>query len=78
LRNEYPETNEYDDILDLSLSELQEKLFKRELTAEKVIKAYITKALSVQKEFNCITEFIPGCMVRFLILKYILRKKSIA
>jgi hypothetical protein len=63
LQNEYSKTSEYDDILSLSLSDLQDKLFKRELTAEKVMKAYVTKALEVQEEFNCITEFIPGFMV---------------
>ncbi len=50
---------EFISITGLSLDILVEKLQKRELTASQVLKAYMSKAVRVTDEFNCITEFIP-------------------
>ncbi|XP_063283823.1 vitamin D3 hydroxylase-associated protein-like isoform X2 [Pelobates fuscus] len=48
-------------VLSLSLAELVEQLRKGALTPETALYAYIEKALEVNKELNCLTEFLPEC-----------------
>ncbi|XP_069837288.1 vitamin D3 hydroxylase-associated protein-like [Dendropsophus ebraccatus] len=48
-------------ILSLSLTELQEKLREGSLTPEMVLHTYMSKALEVTRELNCITDFLPEC-----------------
>ena len=50
----------------LNLTTLLEKLQSRELKAKQVLAAYVAKALDVNEDFNCITEFVPQCFVSFL------------
>lgn len=58
LRESIPLEPEYLTITSLTLEELVDKLQKRHLTAAQVLKAYLSKAVRVTDEFNCITEFI--------------------
>lgn len=48
-------------ILSLSLHELHEKLQSGFLTPDSVLHAYMNKALEVNKELNCLTDFLPDC-----------------
>ncbi|XP_078264499.1 vitamin D3 hydroxylase-associated protein-like isoform X2 [Rhinoraja longicauda] len=48
-------------ILSLSLHELHEKLQSGFLTPDSVLHAYMDKALEVNKELNCLTDFLPEC-----------------
>lgn len=57
------EKTKYKEIISLSLPQLHKKLSARELSSEDVLRAFIWKSMSVQDEFNCITEFIPEAMV---------------
>lgn len=52
---------EAESILSLSLSQLAEKLKNGSLSPESVLYTYIEKALQVQKEVNCLTDFLPEC-----------------
>jgi len=63
LQAQYPMTDEFLQILGYSLEELREHLASRELTATKVLSAYIAKALEANAETNCLTEFNPRAMV---------------
>ncbi|XP_068095690.1 vitamin D3 hydroxylase-associated protein-like [Hyperolius riggenbachi] len=49
------------EILDLSLADLSEKLRKGKLTPEMVLHTYMTKALEVTREVNCIVDYLPEC-----------------
>ncbi|XP_040269384.1 fatty-acid amide hydrolase 1-like [Bufo bufo] len=48
-------------ILSLSLSDLTAKLRDGELSPEMVLHTYMTKALDVTQDLNCITDFLPEC-----------------
>ncbi|KAM4722932.1 uncharacterized protein WCC33_009119 [Rhinophrynus dorsalis] len=48
-------------IVSLSLSELVDHLKKGSLAPESVLHAYIEKAFEVNKELNCLTDFLPEC-----------------
>ncbi|XP_060087753.1 vitamin D3 hydroxylase-associated protein-like [Heteronotia binoei] len=48
-------------ILSLPLVELAEKLQEETLSPESVLYAYISQALEVTQEVNCVTDFIHGC-----------------
>ncbi|XP_014651372.1 PREDICTED: vitamin D3 hydroxylase-associated protein-like [Ceratotherium simum simum] len=48
-------------ILSLSLLELSEKLREGALSPENVLYTYMEQALKVNKELNCLTDFIPDC-----------------
>ncbi|XP_015277432.1 PREDICTED: vitamin D3 hydroxylase-associated protein-like [Gekko japonicus] len=48
-------------ILSLSLVKLAEKLQEETLSPESVLYAYISQALEVTQEVNCVTDFIHGC-----------------
>ncbi|XP_051867746.1 fatty-acid amide hydrolase 1 [Pristis pectinata] len=48
-------------ILSLSLHELHEKLQRGVLTPDSVLHAYMKKALEVNKQLNCLTDFLPDC-----------------
>ncbi|XP_054837291.1 vitamin D3 hydroxylase-associated protein-like [Eublepharis macularius] len=50
-----------ENILSLSLVELTEKLKEESLSPESVLYAYISQALEVTQEVNCVTDFIYGC-----------------
>ena len=60
----FPLTEQSLAITNLPFEELQEKLQKRELSAKKVLEAFVAKSIVVTNEFNCITEFIPQMQVR--------------
>jgi hypothetical protein len=63
LKEEYRLTPELQTIIELSLESLIAKLQSRELLATKVLSAYTAKALEVNENFNCITEFVPQAFV---------------
>ena len=46
------------------MESLTVKLQTRELPATKVLAAFMAKALEVNQEFNCITEFAPEAKVK--------------
>ncbi|KAG8436964.1 hypothetical protein GDO86_007881 [Hymenochirus boettgeri] len=48
-------------IVSLTLPQLVDQLKKGSLTPESVLTAYIEKALEVNKELNCLTDFLPEC-----------------
>ncbi|XP_053325974.1 vitamin D3 hydroxylase-associated protein-like [Spea bombifrons] len=48
-------------ILSLSLAELVEQLKNGTLSPESALYVYIEKALEVNKELNCLTDFLPEC-----------------
>ncbi|OCT82706.1 fatty acid amide hydrolase, gene 1 S homeolog isoform X1 [Xenopus laevis] len=48
-------------IVSLTLSQLVDQLKKGSLAAESVLVAYIEKALEVNKELNCLTDFLSEC-----------------
>ncbi|XP_056408851.1 vitamin D3 hydroxylase-associated protein-like [Hyla sarda] len=48
-------------ILSLSLMELRDKLRSEVLTPEAVLGTYVSKALEVTRELNCVTDFLPEC-----------------
>ncbi|KAM8930075.1 vitamin D3 hydroxylase-associated protein-like isoform 2-T2 [Pelodytes ibericus] len=48
-------------ILSLPLLELVEQLKKGSVTPESALYVYIEKALEVNKELNCLTDFLPEC-----------------
>ncbi|XP_066480073.1 vitamin D3 hydroxylase-associated protein-like [Tiliqua scincoides] len=48
-------------ILSLPLVELAEKLKEESLSPESVLFTYISRALQVTREVNCVTDFIHGC-----------------
>ncbi|MEE6495395.1 hypothetical protein FKM82_002034 [Ascaphus truei] len=56
-------------ILSLSLSELVEQLNKGRLTPENVLYAYMEKAMEVNKDLNCVTDFLPDCEAQLQELK---------
>lgn len=59
LRDSHPFLPELMAITELSLEALLEKLQIREVSATQVLRAYVSKALRVTDDYNCITEFIP-------------------
>lgn len=63
LRAQQPVTNP-SAVLSLSLSELTEKLREGALTPEMVLHTYMTKALEVNQELNCVTDFLLECEVQ--------------
>ncbi|XP_071292759.1 vitamin D3 hydroxylase-associated protein-like [Agelaius tricolor] len=48
-------------ILSLTMVELAEKLKEGSLSPESVLYSYMDKALEVNREVNCVTDFIYGC-----------------
>jgi hypothetical protein len=68
---EHPLTPELQTITELSLESLIAKLQSRELLATKVLSAYTAKALEVNENFNCITEFVPQAVVSLIYVKYL-------
>ncbi|XP_027504643.1 vitamin D3 hydroxylase-associated protein isoform X2 [Corapipo altera] len=48
-------------ILSLTMMELVEKLKEGSLSPESVLYSYMDKALEVNREVNCVTDFIHGC-----------------
>ncbi|KAG9462987.1 hypothetical protein GDO78_022662 [Eleutherodactylus coqui] len=60
LSAEHPVTDP-SSVLLLSLLELTEKLRDGTLTPEMVLHTYLTKALQVTQEVNCVTDFLPEC-----------------
>uniref|UniRef100_A0A8C3TQ50 Fatty-acid amide hydrolase 1 n=1 Tax=Catharus ustulatus TaxID=91951 RepID=A0A8C3TQ50_CATUS len=48
-------------ILSLTMVELAEKLKEGSLSPESVLYSYMDKALEVNQEVNCVTDFIHGC-----------------
>ncbi|XP_075688663.1 vitamin D3 hydroxylase-associated protein-like [Rhinoderma darwinii] len=60
LRAQHP-VNNPSEILSLSLSELSEKLRSGALTPEMVLHTYMSRALVVTRELNCVTDFLPDC-----------------
>ena len=50
-------------IVNLPFDVLVTKLQRRELKAREVLEAFIAKSVAVTSEFNCITEFVPQCLV---------------
>ncbi|XP_075037654.1 vitamin D3 hydroxylase-associated protein-like isoform X5 [Mixophyes fleayi] len=52
------------DILSLSLAELSEKLREGALLPETVLHTYMSKALDVTHEVNCVTDYLPECEVQ--------------
>ncbi|XP_063022108.1 vitamin D3 hydroxylase-associated protein-like isoform X2 [Melospiza melodia melodia] len=48
-------------ILSLTMVELAEKLKEGSLSPESVLYSYMDKALEVNREVNCVTDFIHGC-----------------
>lgn len=50
-----------DFILSLSLVELAEKLKEESISPDSVLYTYISRALQVTQEVNCVTDFIYGC-----------------
>lgn len=63
IRDHYVLTEENEEIVAFSFSELRQKLQNRDLTCEQVLKAFIAKSIVVQDEFNCITEFVQNARV---------------
>ncbi|CAG7721066.1 unnamed protein product [Allacma fusca] len=61
LSRRYPLNPERLSIVAIPFEELVEKLQKRELKASNVLEAYIAKALVVNQDYNCITQFVPQC-----------------
>lgn len=53
------------EILTISAMDLIEKLQKRSLNATQVLHAYMARAIAVQDQLNCITEFVPFALVCF-------------
>lgn len=53
------------EILKIPVNDLIQKLQQRSLNATQVLQAYIAKAMIVQDNFNCITEFVPFALVCF-------------
>ncbi|XP_062920592.1 fatty-acid amide hydrolase 1 isoform X1 [Mobula hypostoma] len=51
-------------ILSLSLQELHEKLQRGILAPDSVLNAYMEKALEVNKQLNCLTDFLPECQAQ--------------
>ncbi|CAG7727883.1 unnamed protein product, partial [Allacma fusca] len=64
LEKRFPFNSNSAAIVNLSFDDLVERLQRRDLTATEVLEAFISKALSVTNEFNCITEFIPTAIKR--------------
>ena len=60
-------------IVKLPLDKLVKKLQSRELAAKRVLEAYVARAVVINGEHHCITEFIPQSFVRnqFLLLPLI-------
>ncbi|XP_029473761.1 vitamin D3 hydroxylase-associated protein-like isoform X3 [Rhinatrema bivittatum] len=53
-----------DAILSLTLVELAEKLKEGSLSPESVLCSYMGKALEVNKDVNCLTDFLPECVAQ--------------
>ncbi|CAG7817001.1 unnamed protein product [Allacma fusca] len=62
LETRFPFNSNRAAIVNLSFDDLVERLQRRNLTSTEVLEAFISKALSVTNEFNCITEFIPNAI----------------
>ncbi|XP_058277712.1 vitamin D3 hydroxylase-associated protein isoform X2 [Hirundo rustica] len=60
LKQENPGT-QTSHILSLTMVELAEKLKEGSLSPESVLYSYMDKALEVNREVNCVTDFIHGC-----------------
>ncbi|XP_054141888.1 vitamin D3 hydroxylase-associated protein-like [Melozone crissalis] len=60
LKQENPGTQS-SQILSLTMVELAEKLKEGSLSPESVLYSYMDKALEVNREVNCVTDFIHGC-----------------
>ncbi|XP_058698432.1 vitamin D3 hydroxylase-associated protein [Poecile atricapillus] len=60
LKQESPGT-QTSQILSLTMVELAEKLKEGSLSPESVLYSYMDKALEVNQEVNCVTDFIHGC-----------------
>ncbi|XP_064284842.1 vitamin D3 hydroxylase-associated protein-like [Passer domesticus] len=60
LKQENPGT-QTSQILSLTIVELAEKLKEGSLSPESVLYSYMDKALEVNREVNCVTDFIHGC-----------------
>uniref|UniRef100_A0A8D2LZ87 Fatty-acid amide hydrolase 1 n=1 Tax=Zonotrichia albicollis TaxID=44394 RepID=A0A8D2LZ87_ZONAL len=60
LKQENPGTQS-SQILSLTMVELAEKLKEGSLSPESVLYSYMDKALEVNQEVNCVTDFIHGC-----------------
>ncbi|KAF4797145.1 Vitamin D3 hydroxylase-associated protein [Turdus rufiventris] len=60
LKQENPGT-QTSQILSLTMVELAEKLKEGSLSPESVLYSYLDKALEVNQEVNCVTDFIHGC-----------------
>ena len=58
-------------IINLPFDVLVEKLQTRELKACEVLEAFIAKSLAITGEFNCITEYVPQCLVTYKIACFI-------
>ncbi|XP_071421615.1 vitamin D3 hydroxylase-associated protein isoform X2 [Pithys albifrons albifrons] len=56
-------------ILSLTMVELAEKLKEESLSPESVLYSYMDKALEVNREVNCVTDFIHGCEDQLQTLK---------
>ncbi|KAJ6645715.1 Fatty acid amide hydrolase 1 [Pseudolycoriella hygida] len=64
VRNNFTIDGAAEEILKLPTNELIRKLQTRSLSATQVLRAYMAKAMNLQDEFNCITEFVPFAMER--------------
>ncbi|KAM4641628.1 vitamin D3 hydroxylase-associated protein-like isoform 1-T1 [Discoglossus pictus] len=56
-------------ILSMSLAELANQLKNGSVTPETALHVYIEKALEVNKELNCLTDFLPECEAQLQELK---------
>lgn len=65
IRENYILDESASEILKIPVKELIQKLQLRSLNATQVLQAYISKAIIVHDNLNCITEFVPFALVGF-------------
>lgn len=63
IRENYVLDDAANEILKIPVQALIQKLQLRSLNATQVLRAYMAKAMIVQDESNCITEFVPFALV---------------
>lgn len=55
------------EILSMPFDVLQSKLQSRNISARAAVEAFIAKSLELTEEFNCVQEFLPQALVRYII-----------